>query len=330
MTSRVKWGLMSTAGINRAIIQPIRDAERSELVAVASRSEARAKAYARDRDIPRVFGSYDAMLADPDIDAVYISLPNTLHAEWTIKAAEAGKHVLCEKPIVLTLAELDQVAAAAAAHKVTIFEAFMYLHHPQTLRVREMVKRGDIGQLQLIQSWFSFYLPARSSNIRLNPELGGGALWDVGVYPTSMAVTMAGELPQEVWAQQMIGETGVDVTMIGQLRFGDNVTAQISAGFRMPFRAGTILIGDGGVITVPQPWKPGIDADSEIIFEPRDGDSKTIVIPGTNPYLCEVEAMENCILDGASPVLPLDHSRSILRTVLALYESARTHSPQQP
>jgi len=337
-SSRLRWGLVSTAKINGAVIQPIRDAARSELVGIASRNAARAKAYAEEHGIPKSYGSYETMLNDPAIDAVYISLPNSLHAECTIKAAQAGKHVLCEKPIVPTLAELDQVEAAARQNGVTIFEAFMYLHHPQLLRAQEMIREGRLGQVQLIDSWFSFYLPPeQSQNIRLSPELSGGALWDVGVYPTSMAVTMGGGLPEEVWAQQIIGETGVDVTMIAQLRFAPRAAgaagavAQISSGFRMPFRAGTIIVGDEASISFPQPWKPSMNGeDSRILFTPRSGDAETLIIPGINPYLCEIQAMEACVLDGAAPIVPLSHSRDILRTVLAIHQSANTGQPVHP
>ena len=334
---QLRWGLVSTAKINGAVIQPIRDAARSDLVGVASRDADRAGAYAQEHGIPKSYGSYEAMFRDPAIDAVYISLPNSLHAEWAIKAAQAGKHVLCEKPIVPTLAELDQVEAAANENGVTIFEAFMYLHHPQLLRAQEMIREGRLGKVQLIDSWFSFYLPPENSqNIRLSPELSGGALWDVGVYPTSMAVTMGGGLPEEVWAQQIIGETGVDVTMIAQLKFPEpegfaGPVAQISAGFRMPFRAGTIIVGDEASISFPQPWKPSMNSeDSQIIFAPRQGEPETMTIPGINPYLCEIQAMEACVLDGADPIVPLSRSRDILRTVLAIYQSANTGRPVEP
>jgi predicted dehydrogenase len=275
------------------------------------------------------------MFDDPAIDVVYISLPNSLHAEWAIKAARAGKHILCEKPIVPTLAELDRVEAAAKENGVTIFEAFMYLHHPQLLRAQEMIHEGRLGQVQLIDSWFSFYLPPENSqNIRLSAELSGGALWDVGVYPTSMAVTMGGGLPEEVWTQQIIGETGVDVTMIAQLKFPEPAgaaVAQISAGFRMPFRAGTIIVGDEASISFPQPWKPSMNSeDSVLLFAPRRGEQETMTIPGINPYLCEIQAMEACVLDGADPVVPLSLSRDILRTVLAIYQSANTGLPVKP
>ncbi len=325
----LRWGLLSTARINRALIDPICQAERSALVAVASRSRERAESYAEAWQIPTAYGSYEALLDAPDIDAVYISLPNTLHSEWTIAAAQAGKHVLCEKPLVQTLEELDAIEAAAAEHDVIVFEAFMYLHHPQALRARQMIEQRRLGRVQLLQSWFSFYLPPdQSENIRLRPELGGGSFWDVGVYPNSMAITMAGGPPEEVWAQQTVGETGVEVTLIGQMRFEDGLSAQIASSFRMPFRAGTVVVGDEGTLTLDQPWKPGMESQpSKIAYAPRDGDPQTIMVEGVDPYLCEVRAMEACVLDGAEPVVPLSRSREFLRSGLALLESARTGTP---
>lgn len=327
MPDKIRWGLLSTANINDAVIEPIRQASRSELAGVASRSLDKAQAYAQAKGIPKAYRSYEELLADPNIDVIYNPLPNTLHCEWTVKAAQAGKHVLCEKPITPTLAELDQVEAAAKANKVTVFEAFMYLHHPQTLQVKEMVRTGRLGNLQLIHSWFAYYLPPEDSrNIRLAPNLAGGSLWDVGVYPNSLAIVMAGAgAPVEVWASQTIGETGVDVSFIGQMKFANGVIAQISCGFRTPFHEGAHLIGDAGMIQILEPWKPGLAGkNSNLIYTARDDSRETLVIPAANPYLAEVEAMEACILDGAEPVVPLSLSRDFLRSVLALYESAIT------
>jgi predicted dehydrogenase len=327
MPEKIRWGLLSTAHINDALIEPIRQAGRSELVAVASRSLDKAQAYAQEKGIPKAHGSYEDLLADPNVDVIYISLPNTLHCEWTVKAVEAGKHVLCEKPITPTLPELDQIEAAAKANKVTVFEAFMYLHHPQTLHVKDMIQSGQLGDLQLINSWFAYYLPPKDSdNIRLNPNLAGGSLWDVGVYPNSLAIVMANAgAPVEIWAEQIKGETGVDVSMIGQMKFANGVVAQISCGFRTPFREGAHIIGDQGIIHILEPWKPGLQGkESHLFFSARDDTKETLVIPAANPYLAEVEAMEACILDGAEPIVPLSLSRAFLRSVLALYESAET------
>ncbi len=327
MTTQVRWGILSTANINSALLDPIRKSDRSHLAAVASRSLEKAQAYAQKEAIDKAYGSYEEMLADPNIDAVYISLPNSLHCEWTVKAAEAGKHVLCEKPLVVTLDEFDQVAAAAKANNVTVTEAFMYLHHPQTQTARQIVESGRLGQLQLIQGWFNFYLsPARAENIRLSSELTGGSLWDVGVYPNSMAVYMAQpSAPRTISASQIVGETGVDVAMRGQIDFGDGLVAQISSGFRTPFREGVYLVGSEAILHIPEPWKPGLKgADSVMHLTGLDGKREEIVTPAVDPYLCEVQAMEKVILDGGNPVVSLELSRVFLQSVLGLYDSARS------
>jgi xylose dehydrogenase (NAD/NADP) len=323
----VRWGLLSTAHINGALIGPIQEASRSRLAAVASRDWGKAAAYAVEHQIEKGYGSYEEMLADPEIDAVYISLPNALHAEWTVKAAQAGKHVLCEKPLVVSLDELALVEQAAAANNVTVFEAFMYLHHPQTHKALELVRSGQLGKLQTINSWFNFYLPpVQAQNVRLQSGLTGGSMWDVGVYPNSLAIVMADcGAPVAVWAQQETGESGVDVAMRAQLHFADGVVAQISCGFRTPFREAAYLVGDQGMLNIVEPWKPGTKGqESAMQFIRLDGTQETIVTPAVNPYLCEVQAMEACILDGAAPVVPLSLSRNFVRSVLAIYESAHT------
>jgi len=327
MSRILRWGLLSTANINKALIGPIQASPRSELTAVASRDIERARAYAAERDIPNAHGSYEALLADPAIDAIYLSLPNGLHAEWAIKAMQVGKHVLCEKPLVVSMAEFEQVEAAALDTGATIFEAFMYLHHPQTRQALEMVRSGRLGKLQLVNSWFNFFLPPeRSTNVRLSAGLTGGSAWDVGVYPNSLSLTMVGEgAPVEVWAQQTVGESGVDVAMAAQLRFASGAVAQISSGFRTPFREAVYLVGDRGILQIHEPWKPGLAGnDSVMTLTDVDGGSETIVTPATDPYLCEVQAMEACVLDGAAPVVSLADSRNFLRSMLAIYESAHT------
>jgi len=327
MSNTVRWGLISTANINTALIGPIKAASRSQLVGVASRDQAKAAAYAAEKGIPKAYGSYEAILADPEIDAVYISLPNSLHCEWAVAAAQAGKHVLCEKPLVVSLAELDQVEAAAIANRVTVFEAFMYLHHPQTLTAQKLIADGRLGQVQLVQAWFNFYLPPeRATNIRLRADVTGGCLWDVGVYPNSLAVTMAHPArPRQVFASQIVGETGVDVAIRGQFVFDGGAVGQVSSSFRTPFREGAYVVGDEAILHIPEPWKPGVKGvDSVMTITNRDGSTEQIVTPAVDPYLCEVEAMERCILDGTDPVVPLSRSRLFLQCVLAQYESART------
>lgn len=330
MRNKLRWGLLSTARINRSLIGPIQASRNSELVAVASRDLERALTYAEEWNIPQALGSYESMLEDPDIDVIYNALPNALHADWTIQAAESGKHVLCEKPIVTTLEDLSRVEDAARRNGVTIFEGFMYLHHPQTQRVQALIQEEQFGELQLINSWFSFFLsPENKDNIRLSAELHGGSMWDVGVYPNSMAIMLTGGSPPvEVWAQQTLGETGVDVKMIGQMRFENNIIAQIAAGFRMPFRQGTVIVGEKAILEIPEPWKPGVNNKaSHLILDVQSDEPETMTIPPIDPYLCEVQAMEACVIEGADPIVSLETSRTFLRTALALYESAEIGKP---
>lgn len=326
---KLRWGILSTARINRALLRPLGESPRSYVAAVASRRLDTAQLYARQNDIPKAYGSYRDLLSDPDIDAVYVSLPNSLHCEWTVAAAESGKHVLCEKPLVLTLDEMDRVQKAAEDAGVTVFEAFMYLHHPQSLRLQELVRQQQIGQLERIRSWFSFLLPPGSTSTRLVPDLGGGSLWDVGVYPVSFSIVMAGAgTPVEVSASQTDGETGVDVGFAGQLRFANGVESQIACGFRRPREWGARLHGSRRSLAIDEPWKPGFEGTESTVEIREAGELVDRLDFGEpDPYRCEVAAMEACALEGAAPVVPLALSRDSLRTVLALYESAASGRP---
>src|SRR5690606_13158552 len=239
----------------------------------------------------------------------------------------AGKHVLCEKPLVVSPTEFDAVESAAIANGVTIFEAFMYLHHPQTRQALDMARTGLLGRIQLINSWFNFYLPPeRAENVRLSADVTGGSAWDVGVSPRGLAIMAVGEgAPVTVWAQQIAGESGVDVGMRAQLVFAGGAVAQISSGFRTPFREAAYLVGDQGMVQIVEPWKPGLSGkESVMTFTRLDGSTEEIVTPITDPYLCEVQAMEACVLDGAAPVVSLADSRNFLRSMLAIYASARS------
>jgi D-xylose 1-dehydrogenase (NADP+, D-xylono-1,5-lactone-forming) len=325
MSSRIlRWGLLGTANINQAVITPLRMSSRNQLTAIASRTPDRAAAYAQQWQIPRHFGSYEAMLADPEIDVVYVSLPNSLHAEWTIKAAQAGKHVLCEKPLCVTVAEVDAVAAAAQAAGVVVAEAFMYQHHPQTLTVKEIVASGVLGQIYLVRAAFTFDISGRPDDVRLKPELSGGGLWDVGCYPVSYARTVLGAEPVEVFGWQTLGASGVDLAFAGQMRFPDGSYAQFDAGFQAPLRAHLEIVGKSGTLTVPHPYKP--DLEDPLLLQ-RGEQVETIMVKGQELYLGEVEDMADCVLLGKAQRLPLDWSRQQAATLVALYESARSGKP---
>jgi D-xylose 1-dehydrogenase (NADP+, D-xylono-1,5-lactone-forming) len=211
MTQILRWGILSTARINKALIPPLQSSKRNKLLAVASRSQDKADAYARAKKIKRAYGSYEALLADPEIDVIYNPLPNHLHAEWTIKAVEAGKHVLCEKPLALSLDEVDAIAAAADKHGKIVAEAFAYRAHPQTLKVKEIVDSGKLGKIKMVHGSFTFVM-TNPDDYRWKPEMGGGGLWDIGCYPLSYTRTVLGAEPLEVFGWQGTAPTGVDAS----------------------------------------------------------------------------------------------------------------------
>jgi len=314
------WGLLSTARINRALITPLRASKRNQLLAVASRTQESAEKYAHEWKIPRAHGSYEALLADPEIDVVYISLPNHLHAPWTIKAVEAGKHVLCEKPLALSVEEVDAVQSAARRHERVVMEAFMYRHHPQTLKVQEVVKSGTLGPLKLIRGSFSFAL-SREGDVRLDPAMGGGSIWDIGCYPISYARTVVGAAPLDVFGWQVIGPTGIDDTFVGQMRFDHDLLVQFDSSFVIPFHAFMEIVGSEGTLNIPRPFKPETD---EKIYLTRGEKTETIKVKGQELYIGEVENMADAILLGQEPRISLNDSRVNVAVICALLESART------
>ena len=323
MDKVLNWGLLSTARINRALITPLRASDRNQLFAVGSRSQQSADQYAKEWNIPRAHGSYEALLADPEIDVIYNSLPNHLHAEWTIKAVEAGKHVLCEKPLALSVDEVDAIQDAVRKHGRVVAEAFMYRHHPQTLKVQELVKNGSIGKLKLIRGAFSYVL-THERDVRLDPAMGGGSIWDVGCYPISYARTVVEENPLEVFGWQVTGPTGIDETFVGQMRFANDVHAQIDCSFVTSFQSYMEIIGSEGILNIPKSFKPGIN---EKISLTRGDQTKTIEIQGSELYIGEVEDMADAILLGREPRVSLEDSRANLAVIIALLESARSGKP---
>jgi predicted dehydrogenase len=316
----MRWGILGAARINRSIIPALRAANGHSLEAVASREPGKAESYAAEWQIPRHFGGYDALLADPDIDAVYIPLPNHLHAEWTIRAAEAGKHVLCEKPLALTVAEVDRIAAAATAAHVHVAEAFMYRHHPQTLAVRELVAGGAIGTLRFVRGCFSFTLD-RPGDVRFDPAKGGGALWDVGCYPVSYARTIAGAEPETVQATAVMGPTGVDMSVGAVLRFPGNVVALVDASFVAPFRTEVEVVGSTGSIRVARPFKPG---ERETVLLIRGDETLEHAVEAPPLYVSQFEDFARAVRGTAPPVVTLADSRRNTAALLAVLESART------
>ena len=319
MAKQFQWGLLSTAKINNAILAAMPNSQYGELLAVGSRDQAKAQAYAVEKDIPRAYGSYEALLADPQVDIIYIGLPNGLHAEWAIKALQAGKHVLCEKPFALTLAEVDAMQAAAVAAQRVLVEAFMYRHHPKIRKAKELADSGAIGTPRYLRSSFSFSLP-RDYNVRWDPAIGGGALWDVGCYPMSIARYFFGA-PERVEGWQALVPTGVDETMVGTLYFPNQRIAQIDCSFRMPFRSTAEIVGDGGRLVLTHPFHSDNPEAQLILYQ---GDKPEVVAtPAAERYLLEIDDLHEAILNNRPPLVTAAETRGHIETILALYESAR-------
>ena len=318
----VRWGLLSTANINRRVIPAIRASERGEVVAVASRRQAAADAYAAEWRIPRAFGSYEALLASGEVDAVYIGLPNHLHAEWTVRALEHGIHVLCEKPFAVTLAEVDRMLDAARDNGRVLAEAFMYRHHPQTKIAADWVRDGRLGEISVLRGVFNFAM-SNSENIRLVPEWGGGSLWDVGVYPLSLAQFLMGGPPVWVFGDQWIGPSGVDESFTGTLHYSDGAMAQISSAFRTPWYTHFDVLGTKGRLVMTRPFTGLEGVERRLTFVDEKDAAHELDVPEQELYIGEVEDMHDAILTGGSPYIGLNETRDHVRTVLALYESAR-------
>ncbi len=254
---------------------------------------------------------------------IYNPLPNHLHAEWTIKAVEAGKHVLCEKPLALRVEEVDAIQAAARKHGRVVAEAFMYRHHPQTLKVQELVKNGSLGAIKLIRGSFSYVL-SRDGDVRLDPAMGGGSIWDVGCYPISYSRMVLGANPLEVFGWQVTGLTGIDDTFVGQMRFDSDVLAQFDSSFVVPLRWFMEIVGSDGTLNIPSPFKPQTD---EKIYLTRGDKTETIKIQGQELYIGEVEDMADAVLLGRVPRISLDDSRGNVAVISALLELAWERKP---
>jgi predicted dehydrogenase len=316
----LRWGLLSTARINRSLIPAIRGSARSDLTTVASRTLDRARDYAREWKIPVPLGSYEALLADPDIDVVYNSLPNHLHAEWTVRALEAGKYVLCEKPLALSVDDVDRIEEACRRTARVAAEAFMYRHHPLTHAVEAFVRAGRLGRVTLFRGAFTFEL-TRAGDVRLDPAMGGGSLWDVGCYPVSYANLIAASAPVEVVGWQRMSGQAVDMEFAAMLRYGNDSVAQLGSGFAGPFRTEMEIVGTGGTLRVCRPFKT--DERSRAEFTSAADETEQLAFAHEMAYSGEVADMERVALDGALPRVTLAESRRTIRTILALYASAR-------
>lgn len=300
MANKIRWGILSTANIGRRVIPAIHAAFNSKVSAVASRSLESAQAFADEQNIPQAYGTYEELINDPNIDAIYIPLPNRLHAEWSIKCAEAGKPTLCEKPFASDAPEAQTIVDAFEKHRVLLAEAFMYRFHPQHAKVKEILADGGIGKLQVINSSFSFAIRSEE-NIRLSKELAGGSLMDVGCYCVNLMRFMTGEEPESVTASAIIGDTtGVDETLAGTLHFPSGVIGHFDSSLRAYGNNQYILKGTHGTIIVPVSFVPDKEADT-VIQHWQGSEYNEYTIPAIDQYQLMVEDFADALLNNRPP-----------------------------
>jgi len=316
-------GLLSTARINRAVVGGAAAVDDVSVVAVGSRDLGRAQEHARELGIERAHGSYEAVLEDPDVDAVYVPLPNGPHVEWSIRALEAGKHVLCEKPLTRRPEDAERAFDAAERAGRVLTEAFMWRHHPQTATLVSLLDR--IGTLRLVRASFSFPLD-RPDDVRWDPALDGGALMDVGCYCVSGMRLVAGE-PERVSAEQVLGGGGVDARMTAVLRFPGDVLGVLDCGFDMARRSALEVVGDAGSLLLGDPWH---GKTAVIRVEAADGTVEDVEVEHEDPYACELRDLAAAAAGEKEPLLGRADAVGQARTIAALYRSAESGRPETP
>jgi xylose dehydrogenase (NAD/NADP) len=324
MGNAVNWGILSTADINQKLIPGAHESPKVKLLAVASRDKTRAEEYARSWEIERAYGSYDELLADPEIEAVYIPLPNTMHVEWSIKALEAGKHVLCEKPMSRSAADVERAFETAEKDGRILSEAFMYRHNPQTRQLTQLVDDGAIGELRLIRAAFSYGL-YDAENIRLRTDVEGGSLMDVGCYCVSGSRLLGGE-PERVYGEARIGETGTDWVFTGTLRFPGDVLATFDCGTALVDRDELEAIGSEGSLFLDDPWHCTVPT----IELRKDGNVDRIGVERQDSYRLELENVSDAIRGEADLLLGREDGVAQARVLEALHQSATSGSPVTP
>ena len=328
MAERLRWGVLSPAKIGREkVIPAMQRAERSDVVAIASRDAQRARTASEALAIPRSHGSYEELLADPEVDAIYLPLPNHLHAEWTIAAARAGKHVLCEKPLALTAADARRMIDACDEAGVVLMEAFMYRLHPSWVAVRELIAQGRIGELRSVQSWFS-YFNDDPSNIRNIVDTGGGALFDIGCYNVNLSRMLFGTEPTLVRASVVRDPTmGVDVTTSAVLDFDGGGVATFTCSTRAEPDQRVHIYGTEGRISMGIPFNIPPDRTTEV-FLTAGGDppsapaTEVMTFPPRDQYTVQAEAFAAAVLDGAPLPTPIADAVGNLDVIERVFEAA--------
>jgi len=298
MAEKLSWGILAAGRIARAFATGVAHSKTGRMLAIGSRSQEKAEAFGQELQVPRRYGRYEDLLADKDVQAVYVATPHPMHAEWAIKAAEAGKHVLCEKPLTLNHAEAMAVIEAACRNDVFLMEAFMYRCHPQTAKLVELVREGAVGEVRLIKATFSFHTGPDPKGRLLANELGGGGILDVGCYCTSMARLIAGVAigkdiaePIDLTGCGHLGETGVDEWAIASLRFPGDVLAQLATGVQLTQDNIVQIFGTEGQITVPSPWIPSREGGtSKILLQSKGEQAPREILVETDQFLYGLEA----------------------------------------
>jgi D-xylose 1-dehydrogenase (NADP+, D-xylono-1,5-lactone-forming) len=316
----LRWGILSTANITDKLLDSGTD---QEFVAVGSRDGERAEAYAREKGIARAHGSYEALLADPDVDAIYNPLPNSLHVEWSIRALEAGKHVLCEKPVTRHPEDVDRVFDVAEREGRVLAEAYMWRHHPQVARARELLDSGAIGDLRVIRAAFA-YLQSNPDDIRMQASLDGGGLMDVGCYCVSGCRTLSGAEPERAFADHAVGGHGVDVSLSATLRFPGDVLAHFDCGLSYTGGGSLQAVGTEGSFSLRDPWHGN---DAVIELRRGDGSVESIETGPANSYALELADFEAAVRGEHPPLLGRDDAVGQARTIAALYTSAERNAP---
>ena len=320
----VAWGFLSTARVNRLLLAAAEASDEVDVVAVASRDAERAADYARNHGIERAYGSYDALLEDREVEAVYVSLPNSMHVPWTLRALEAGKHVLVEKPFSRWAADVEEAFDRADAAGLVLSEGFMWRHHEQTATLETLVAEGSIGRLRLVRAAFSFPLAAvhGAGDARFSPDLDGGALMDVGCYCVSAIRLLAGE-PHRVQAEQVVGPTGVDVVFAATLALPDDALGQLDCAFVLPRRSELEVVGEEGSIFVGDPFhvhNPGIEVR-------RGSEVEHIEAEPSDSYRLQLENVSAAIRGERPPLLGREDAVAQARTIETLYRAAETMTP---
>ena len=320
---KVNWGILGIARIGlRAIIPAIRQSRNGQVVAIASRDGAKARETARSLGIEQSYGSYEKLLRSPDVDAVYIPLPNSLHGEWTVRAAEMGKHVLCEKPLALNADECAKMISSCSRHNVWLMEAFMYRFHPQIVKLKGMIDADDIGKISTIRSGNGFRLEDLG-DIRYQKELGGGALLDVGCYCVDVTRLLMEQEPTCVRGIASLNEQkGVDEVFAGIMRFSKSELGLFDCGFRSAKRQCVEVVGERATLELPAPFQPG---DSPVILRHVEG-TETIVCETASHYRLMVEHFADCVLSDREPRHRVSDSLDNMRAIDRLHESARNAS----